>query len=150
MGTTIVTVLAEHGVLTFCGAGDSRAYRIRDRAIEQMTTDDSWLQAAVLAGASIHDRLQEHPMRNLVTKAVGAKETIDLDIAETPLRGGDLYLLCSDGVHGALPDSTILDIVLAADGNLQRAVGDLIAAANASGGKDNVTALLLRCRSIED
>ena len=89
-------------------------------------------------------------MRNLVTKAVGAKETIDLDIAEIPLRAGDQYLLCSDGVHGALPDSEILDIVLAADGNPQKAVADLIAAANSSGGKDNVTALLLRCRSIDE
>ncbi len=147
MGTTIVTVLAEHGVLTFCSAGDSRVYRIRDRGIEQLTTDDSWIQAAVLAGATINDRLQQHPMRNLVTKAVGAKETIDLDIAETPFRNGDLYLLCSDGLHGMVPDGKILEIVLATKGDLARAVGNLIAAANASGGKDNVTALLLRCNS---
>ena len=147
MGTTIVTVLAEHGVLTFCSAGDSRVYRIRDRGIEQITTDDSWIQAAVLAGATINDRLQQHPMRNLVTKAVGAKETIDLDIAETPFRNGDLYLLCSDGLHGMVPDGKILEIVLATEGDLEKAVGNLVAAANASGGKDNVTALLLRCNS---
>jgi serine/threonine protein phosphatase PrpC len=147
MGTTIVTALAEHGVLTFCSAGDSRVYRIRDRGIEQLTTDDSWIQAAVLAGAMINDRLQQHPMRNLVTKAVGAKETIDLDIAETPFRNGDLYLLCSDGLHGMVPDGKILEIVLATEGDFEKAVGNLIAAANASGGKDNVTALLLRCNS---
>jgi protein phosphatase len=147
MGTTIVTALAEHGVLTFCSAGDSRAYRIRDGEIEQITTDDSWIQAAVLAGATINDRLQQHPLRNLVTKAVGAKETIDLTIEETPFQNRDLYLLCSDGVHGTIPDEKILEIVLKADGNLEKAVADLIAAANAAGGKDNITALLLRCSS---
>src|SRR5215470_13607270 len=144
MGTTIVTALAEHGVLTFCSAGDSRAYRIRNRAIEQMTTDDSWIQAAVLAGATISERLQQHPMRNLVTKAVGAKETIDLDIRETPFQNGDLYLLCSDGLHGLVPDGKILEIVLASEGNLEKAVSNLIGAANSAGGKDNITALLLR------
>jgi serine/threonine protein phosphatase PrpC len=147
MGTTIVTVLAELGVLTFCSAGDSRAYRIRDRVIEQITTDDSWIQAAVLAGAPINDRLQQHPMRNLVTKAVGAKETIDLEIDERPFQNDDLYLLCSDGLHGVIPDTKILEIVLASEGNLEKAVTNLIAAANASGGKDNITAVLLRCIS---
>src|SRR5215467_11361163 len=147
MGTTIVTALAEHGVLTFCSAGDSRAYRIRDRKIEQITTDDSWIQAAVLAGASIKDRLHEHPMRHLVTKAVDAKETIDLEIDETPLQNSDVYLLCSNGLHDAIPDAKILDIVLATEGNLQKAVTELIATANATGGKNNVTALLLHCAS---
>ena len=86
-------------------------------------------------------------MRNIVTKAVGAKETIDVDILEAPLQDGDLYLLCSDGLHGALHDSRIVEIVLAADGNLRKAISDLIAAANAGGGKDNITALLLRYSS---
>jgi protein phosphatase len=144
MGSTIVTSLAEHGVLTFCSAGDSRAYRIRNNTMEQITTDDSWIQAAVLAGAPIQDRLSDHPMRNVVTKAVGAKETIELEIFETPFEKEDLYLLCSDGLHGVLSDSKILEIIQSSDGNIQQAVGDLIAAANAAGGKDNVTALLVR------
>jgi protein phosphatase len=147
MGTTIVAVLAEHGVLTFCSAGDSRAYRIRNREIEQITTDDSWIQAAVLAGASIKDRLQEHPLRNLVTKAVGAKETIELVILETPFQNRDLYLLCSDGLHGEISDEKILELVLAARGDFEQAVAELVAAANAAGGKDNITTLLLHCCS---
>src|SRR5262252_8423661 len=122
MGTTIVTALAEHGVLTFCSAGDSRAYRIRDRKIEQITTDDSWIQAAVLAGASIKDRLQEHPWRNTVTKAVGAQGTIELVIHETPFQKADLYLLCSDGLHGEISDEKILDLVLASSGDFEQAV----------------------------
>jgi len=75
---------------------------------------------------------------------VGAKETIDLDIRETPFQNGDLYLLCSDGLHGLVPDGKILEIVLASEGNLEKAVSNLIGAANNAGGRDNITALLLR------
>lgn len=148
MGSTIVSALAEHGLLTFCSAGDSRAYRIRGNTVAQITTDDSWIQAALSAGAILNDPLHEHPMRNIVTKAVGAKETIDVDILEFHCQKGDLYLLCSDGLHGAVADSQILEIVLAAEGNIQKAVLDLIAAANSAGGKDNITALILRCGSV--
>jgi serine/threonine protein phosphatase PrpC len=147
MGTTIVAALVENAVLTLCSAGDSRAYRIRQNQLEQITTDDSWVQAAFSAGALNPERFQDHPLRSIVTKAVGAKETIDVDILEAPIQEGDLYLLCSDGLHGMIEDSKILEIVLATDGNLQKTVADLIAAANASGGKDNITALLLRHRS---
>jgi protein phosphatase len=82
-----------------------------------------------------------------VTKAVGATETIDLDVIEAPIESGDLYLLCSDGLHDMISDSRILEIVLPTDRNLQRTVGDLINAANDGGGKDNITALLMRCGS---
>jgi len=149
MGTTIVAALVEDAVLTLCGAGDSRAYRIRENQLDQITTDDSWVQAAVSAGAMTHERFQEHPMRNIITKAVGAKEAIELEILETPLQEGDLYLLCSDGLHGMIDDSRILEIVSGTHGNLQEGVAGLIAAANAVGGKDNITALLIRYRSIQ-
>ena len=147
MGTTIVAALAEDAVLTFCSAGDSRAYRIREKHLDQITTDDSWVQAAFSAGALDPERFEDHPMRNVVTKAVGAKETIDVEILEAPLKEGDLYLLCSDGLHGMVHGSKILEIVLAAGMNLQKAVSDLITAANDGSGKDNITALLFRYRS---
>jgi len=147
MGTTIVAALVEDAVLTLCSAGDSRAYRIRGNQLDQITTDDSWVQAAASAGALNHVRLQEHPMRNIITKVVGANETIDVEILENPLQEDDLYLLCSDGLHGMIDNSRILETVSATDGNLQKAIADLIAAANAAGGKDNITALLIRYRS---
>ena len=130
--------------MTVCSAGDCRAYRVRRNQLEQMTTDDSWVQEAFSAGALSLKRLQEHPLRNIVTKAVGAKETIDIEVIEATMEQGDLYLLCSDGLHDMIPDSSILEIVSSADGNLQRNVADLIAAANEGGGKDNITALLVR------
>jgi serine/threonine protein phosphatase PrpC len=144
MGATIVAALVEDAVLALCSAGDCRGYRVRRNQLEQMTTDDSWVQEAFSAGALNLKRLQEHPLRNIVTKAVGAKETIDIDVIETAMEQGDMYLLCSDGLHDMIPDSRILEIVLSVDGNLQMSIADLIAAANESGGKDNITALLAR------
>jgi serine/threonine protein phosphatase PrpC len=143
MGTTIVAALVENSALTFCGAGDCRAYRIRNNGIEQLTTDDSWVQAAISTGAVNAEKFREHPLRNIVTKAVGAKETIEIDVIEHTAQEGDLYLLCSDGLHSMITDSRILEVVAPAQGNLKKAAADLIAAANDSGGKDNVTVLLL-------
>jgi protein phosphatase len=144
MGTTIVAALGEGNTLTFCSAGDSRAYRIRDGHLDQITTDDSWVQAAYSIGALDANKIADHPMRSIITKAIGAKEAIDAEVIEESLRDGDAYLLCSDGLHGMLRDSEILRIVMSGDGNLSRSVTDLIAAANDAGGKDNITALLLR------
>jgi serine/threonine protein phosphatase PrpC len=143
MGTTIVAALVENSALTFCGAGDCRAYRIRNNAIEQLTTDDSWVQAAISTGAVTAEKFREHPLRNIVTKAVGAKETIEIDVIEHTAQDGDLYLLCSDGLHSMITDSRILEVVAPLRGNLKEAAAALIAAANESGGKDNVTVLLL-------
>jgi protein phosphatase len=144
MGTTLVAALVENSLLTISSAGDSRAYRIRGKQLDQLTTDDSWVQAALSAGALPANRFQDHPLKSIVTKAVGAKETIDVDIIEIPIEEGDLYLLCSDGLHAMVDNSKILEIVLAANGNLRKTTADLIAAANDSGGKDNVTAVLFQ------
>jgi protein phosphatase len=148
MGTTIVAALAEANMLSFCSAGDSRAYRIRNGNLEQITTDDSWVQAAYSIGALDANKIADHPMRSIITKAVGAKETIEADVIEEPLHEGDTFLLCSDGLHGMLDDSQILRIVMNGDGNLCRSVAELIAAANEAGGKDNITALLLRYHGV--
>jgi serine/threonine protein phosphatase PrpC len=143
MGSTIVSALVEDSAITLCGAGDCRAYRIRQENLEQVTTDDSWVQAAHLAGALDVDQFRGHPLRNIVTKAVGAKESIELDVREESLQVGDLFLLCSDGLHAMLPNARILEIILTSRQDLEKAVVSLITAANDAGGKDNVTALLL-------
>jgi protein phosphatase len=144
MGTTVVSAFVEDGTISICSAGDSRAYRIRGWELEQITTDDSWVQAAYNVGALNETKLHTHPMRSIITKAVGAKESIELDVAEEPIQPGDIYLLCSDGLHVMLEDSQILEIIKDGNGDLQQSVADLIAAANQAGGRDNITVLLLR------
>lgn len=144
MGTTIVAALIEGDTITYASAGDSRAYRIRDGQLLQMTVDDSWVQSAVDEGLIDPAEAESHPMRNIITKAIGAKEEIDTEVKEESLRTGDTYLLCTDGLHGLVSEDRILRTVLEAQDDLERAVHDLIAAANEEGGRDNITLLLVR------
>lgn len=144
MGTTIVTGLAEEDNIILCGAGDSRAYRLRDDAFDQITTDDSWVQVALTEGLLQAEEAENHPMKNIITKAVGAKQNIELTVQEETLEDGDMYLLCTDGLHGMLTRTEILEILMTKKDDLEQAVQSLIAAANENGGKDNVTAVVLR------
>ncbi len=144
MGTTIVAALADEGLLNICSAGDCRAYRVLPGKLEQLTTDDSWVQAAYSAGILKAEAIPSHPLRSIVTKAVGARETIDVEVFEQPVQSGQSFLLCSDGLHGMLGQGEILGIVSANGRSLKSTVDDLIAAANAAGGRDNITAVMLR------
>ena len=85
-------------------------------------------------------------MKNIITKAIGAKENLDVSVQEHELEDNDLYLLCSDGLHGMIPDRTIEEMLVASNGSLEDLVRELIQTANENGGKDNVTALALRYR----
>jgi protein phosphatase len=146
MGTTVVAALVDGDRISLASAGDSRAYRVRGRELEQLTTDDSWVQTAVMEGVLTSEEARTYPMRNILTKAVGGQESIELELSEQVLEHGDVYLLCSDGLHGMVTDRDILGVVLAAADDLDRAARDLIAAANERGGRDNITAILLRYR----
>ena len=83
-------------------------------------------------------------MKNIITKAVGAKQNIELTVQEEALEDGDIYLLCTDGLHGMLTEAEILEVLTTKQDDLEQVVQNLIAAANENGGKDNVTAVVLR------
>jgi serine/threonine protein phosphatase PrpC len=144
MGTTVVTVLVSGDTMTIGSAGDSRCYLVRDGALKQLTRDDSWVSAALGEGILNSDDVEHHPLRNVITKAVGARDAIDLDVLEHDLRPGDLVMLCSDGLHGMVNDQEIERIVLASPGSLEETTARLVDAANEAGGRDNVTVVLLR------
>ena len=150
MGTTIVAAVAKPDTVTFASAGDSCAYRIRDDRIEQVTIDDSWVQVAITEGVLNPEEAENHPMRNIITKAVGAKEDIETALHEEQFLENDLYLLCSDGLHGMISDEEILNNVIGSGGEPEESVHGLIQAANDNGGKDNVTVLILRHKKQED
>jgi protein phosphatase len=139
-----VAALVSENVLTVGSAGDSRCYLLRDGALSQLTRDDSWVSAALGEGILNTDEIDRHPLRNVITKAVGAKDTIDLDVVEQKLHQGDVVLLCSDGLHAMLHDDQILKAITPFPASLEEAAGRLIDAANEAGGKDNVTVVLLR------
>ena len=144
MGTTAVAALVSENVLTVGSAGDSRCYLVRAGKLTQLTRDDSWVSAALGEGILNSDEIERHPLRNVITKAVGAKETIELDVVEQKLEKGDVVLVCSDGLHAMLSDDQILATLTPIPATLEEAAGKLIDAANEAGGKDNVSVVLLR------
>jgi PPM family protein phosphatase len=144
MGTTVVAALVTGNIMTIGSAGDSRCYLVREGKLTQLTRDDSWVSAALGEGILNSDEIDRHPLRNVITKAVGAKDTIELDVIEHRFVGGDVGLLCSDGLHAMLTDEQILEVVTPFPASLQEAAGKLIDAANEAGGKDNVSVVLLR------
>jgi protein phosphatase len=144
MGTTVVTALLSGAAMTIGSAGDSRCYLVRDGALKQLTRDDSWVSAALGEGILNSDDVEHHPLRNVITKAVGARDAIDLDVLEHELRPGDLVMLCSDGLHGMVNDQEIERLLLASPPSLEETSARLVDAANEAGGRDNVTVVLLR------
>jgi len=144
MGTTIVAALVTTNVMTIGSAGDSRCYLIREAKLTQLTRDDSWVSAALGEGILNSDEIDRHPLRNVITKAVGAKDTIELDVVEHRLLNGDIAMLCSDGLYAMLTDEQILQTVTPFPASLSEAATKLIDAANEAGGKDNVSVVLLR------
>ena len=144
MGTTIVGLLANGTRVAIANVGDSRLYLLRRGKLEQLTQDDSWA-ATILA----HDPrvkpadLAHHPMRNVLTNVLGAREQVDVHLAERDLEAGDVMLLCSDGLHGVL-DLEQLRIILQSTPDVDIAARTLVETAIENGARDNVTALVVR------
>jgi PPM family protein phosphatase len=124
--------------------GDSRAYLIRDGAISRVTNDHSWVFEQVQAGMLTEAEAEKHPLRNVITRALGGALQVTPDASEIEAQKGDVVLLCSDGLTGMVPESEILRIVTSNNGDLEKACQQLIDAANERGGLDNVTAVLVK------
>jgi len=144
MGTTVVAALVAGSVLTVGSAGDSRCYLLSRGQLRQLTRDDSWVSAAWAEGILSSEEIERHPLRNVITKAVGAKDSLEVDVVEHTLSPGDVALLCSDGLHAMISDEEILRALTPNPDSLPEAAGRLIAAANGAGGKDNVSVVLVR------
>lgn len=147
MGTTVAAVLAARRApgMTYAHVGDSRIYLGRGGDLVPLTRDDSWasLLAASASGGPAPD---PGPMRNILTKALGARETVEFEVRDQPLADGDRVLLCSDGLTGMLADGRIEELVRAHGEDLEGACRALIEAANAAGGRDNVSVILVEFR----
>jgi len=144
MGTTVVVLVFYDNRFTVAHVGDSRLYRLRDEHMEQLTRDHTLLQELVDRGFYSKEEAQQSMNRNLVTRAVGVNETVEVDLLEDFAMTDDIYLLCSDGLTDMIDDGLIADILLNYRDNLDRVAKELIRQANAHGGKDNISALLAR------
>jgi serine/threonine protein phosphatase PrpC len=144
MGTTVVACMAEGDTVSVAHVGDSRAYLIRDGQLSRITNDHSWVFEQVQAGMLTEAEAEKHPLRNVITRALGGALQVTPDASEIEARPGDVFLLCSDGLTGMVPESEIQRIVTSTNGDLEKACQALIDAANELGGLDNVTAVLVR------
>ncbi|TDI13585.1 MAG: Stp1/IreP family PP2C-type Ser/Thr phosphatase [Acidobacteria bacterium] len=148
MGTTVVAVLVSKDMkATVAHVGDSRAYLLRDGEIRQITSDHSWVNEQCKQGFLTPEDAKRHPFRNVVTRALGSRRDVMVDLAEEQLQPGDRVLLCSDGLNSMLDDAAILDAAGNAGDDLEQACRDLIAAANDRGGDDNITVVLVQATS---
>jgi protein phosphatase len=144
MGTTLVSLLFYDNQVSVAHVGDSRLYRLRDGELDQLTVDHSLMQELIDRGFYSPEEAQRNVKKNLVTRAVGVDPQVDTDLREEAVLPGDLYLLCSDGLSD-LVDAADIRLTLAACGdNLDQAARRLVELANAGGGTDNISVVLVR------
>lgn len=142
MGTTLVGALFRTQTVTFVNVGDSRAYRIAKDGIVQMTKDHSLVQQMVDEGSLTREQARRHPRRNIITRAVGSEAFVTSDILTVPIREGDIYLLCSDGLTNAVEDAELHRLVMASD-NAESACRSLVEKAIENNSRDNITAVIV-------
>ncbi len=147
MGTTAVCALVRSGNVYLCHAGDSRAYLIRDGKLTQLTHDHSYVQELVDCGTITEEEAEHHPQKNIITKALGVDYRLEPEFTAAKLKREDRLLLCTDGLTNMVPVEEMEELL--AQGTFYDLPDRLIAAANAHGGSDNITALLLAVEPTE-
>jgi protein phosphatase len=143
MGTTVAGLLVRDGIAAVAHVGDSRVYRLRGAEMRLLTRDHTWVNEQVMAGFLTEDQARTHPLRNVVTRALGGEAEVAVDVSEVELRKGDLYLICSDGLTTMLTDAEIKSR-LSSGKPLDEICRSLITAANERGGVDNITVVIAR------
>lgn len=141
MGTTMVIATCIGRYLEVANVGDSRLYVINDK-IEQITHDHSLVEEMVRMGGIDRESARNHPDKNIITRAIGARDYIEADYFSVELQEGDMVLLCSDGLTNMIDDGAICQI-LTGGGGLKDRVEKLVETANRNGGKDNISVIVI-------
>ena len=142
MGTTLSVLWMSEHFAYLAHVGDSRIYRMREGELSQMTDDHSLVGELLRAGYLTPEQAESHPNKNVILRAVGTEEGIDIDLAVEERQPGDLWLICSDGLHGMVPDKK-MEAILSA--NTPEAAADiLMEAALKAGGRDNISLVILQ------
>ncbi len=144
MGTTLVAAVFYDNRAMVAHIGDSRVYRLRDEAFEQITKDHSLLQEQIDSGMITPEQARFSQNKNLVTRALGIDPTVDPELREYDTRPGDVWLLCSDGLNDMVSDEDIGLTLQTLSANLKLAAQQLVQMANDNGGRDNVSVILVR------
>jgi protein phosphatase len=143
LGATATVAMIVGDVLSIAHVGDSRCYLLSGDRLEQLTEDHSLVQKMINTGNLSRSEARVHPYRNVIYRSIGADEHLEIDIIRRRLSSGDIIMLCSDGLNGMLSDDQIRDILLV-NPDPNAAAKELVVAANAAGGEDNTSVLVVR------
>jgi PPM family protein phosphatase len=144
MATTVAAVLVDGDVANIGHVGDSRIYLLTADEFTQLTSDHSWVNEQIQSGVISPDQARSHPLRNVVTRALGGRTDLAVDMQTRKMNEGDLLLLCSDGLTTMVSDEEIEQVLRDTKGDVAKGVEALVGAANEHGGEDNITVVLVK------
>ena len=144
MATTVAAVLIEGDVANLAHVGDSRIYRWSDEELTLLTSDHSWVNEQIQTGVISPEQARSHPLRNVVTRALGGRADLRVDIQALKMKEGDVLLLCSDGLTTMISDEEIAGALRSSGGDIGQAAQALVDDANGHGGEDNITVVLMK------
>ncbi len=145
MGTTIVALLIDGITAHVAHVGDSRAYIIRDAGIRQITSDHSLVNQYIGNGLITKEQTKGHPLKNVLTRALGMSGNIDIDVNSLQIEPDDIFILCSDGLTNMIEDEDILNTIISCRDDIPLACSSLVDLANNKGGEDNVSVVIVKC-----
>lgn len=143
MGTTLIIAVVCGGKLYIGHVGDSRAYLIRESYIERLTTDHSYIEELIRNGSLTRKEAENHPQKNVITRALGCSESIEIDTYTCEIKDGDIFLLCTDGLTNMLDEEQIRQIITKSS-DPEEACAELVDKANSRGGDDNITVIVFK------
>jgi PPM family protein phosphatase len=143
MGTTLIIAVANNKKLHIGHIGDSRVYLIREGAITQITTDHSYIEELVRNGTLSREEAENHPKKNLITRALGCIESVEVDTYESDIQDNDVFIMCTDGLTNMLGDDEIKNIIIKLN-EPESACNELVKMANENGGEDNITVIIFK------
>ncbi len=143
MGTTVVCAKVEGHVITIGNVGDSRAYLFRQSGFRQISQDHSWVNEQLQKKLISHEDARVHPWRNVITRALGSRDALEVDVFVERVRAGDQILLCTDGLSSMVDDITIFEILTDTEASQEQKSERLIDEAKKQGGADNITQILI-------
>ncbi len=149
MGTTVTAAYVGENLVTVAHVGDSRCYLVRDGELQRLTDDHSLVGDLVRLGKLTEEQAESHPQRSVITRALGPEPTVQVDVKDFPAQAGDLFLVCSDGLTSMVREDKLKPLLLEHGGPLDQLGRDLIAAANAAGGRDNITVVLFTLEEVD-
>jgi protein phosphatase len=143
MATTVAAVLVDGSTANMAHVGDSRIYLWRGGELSQLTSDHSWVNEQLQSGVLSADQARSHPLRNVVTRALGGKPELQVDVQSVAMQPGDVLLICSDGLTTMVADDEIAQVLSDSAGDIEKGAQDLVARANDGGGEDNISVVLI-------